>query len=354
MITNMEKLIDMGKRVYNSKMISEMNEDGTVKYSDDEAIKALCSKVFTANGEINDMEDLRSFNKLIIEIANFEAKAKFEQIVNLVGDYKTYGRYDTMQCYKIPARKQTTVALSASTSGVDFTKIPSRQTKVPAQPKQYQFGVKYAISEMINDPVNAFRGAVDGVVEAKLLFIFKKVMELSKNGVTAGKIPAGQQFDGANMTLANFKALESKLIRAGRNARPVLLADNSFINAMALKQGVEGLGGSGLSWLTDELKTSLLRDVTFDMVSKTLAIATDNPFIDETNSKVDLNVGEAIMLSGGEGSPFKISEFGAMRVNQGVPTVEKEEVLIKIDYVIDITLLMGNQMAYINDSSVQI
>ena len=200
---------------------------------------------------------------------------------------------------------------------------------------------------MVNDPVNAFRGAVDAVVEQKILFIFKEIMKLAKNGVTAGKIPAGQQINGADLTLANYRTIESKLIRAGRNARPILIADTSFINNLALKQGTEGLGGTNLSWLTDELRTSLLRDVTFDMVSKSLAVATDNPWIDEKHDKVDLEPSEAILLAGAEGSPFKISESGGMRVAQDMPSIEKEQVLIKIDYVVDVTLLNGEMMVYL-------
>lgn len=353
MIKDMNKLYELGKRIYNNKMVVENNEDGTIKYSDDEAIKALCSKVFDMDGNVSSMEDLRSFNKLIVEVANKEAQAKFEQIVNLVADYKTYGRYDTIQYYKVPQRKQTTVALSASGTGVDFTKIPSKQTKVPAQPKLRQFGVQYSISEMVNDPVNAFRGAVNDVVQAKLLFIFKEIMKLAKNGVAAGKIPTAQQFNGSNMTLANYRTIESKLIRAGRNARPVLIADTAFINDLALKQGTQGLGGTNLSWLTDELRTSLLRDVTFDMVSKSLAVATDNPWIDEKHDKVDIAPNEAILLAGAEGSPFKISEFGGMRTAQDMPSIEKEQVLIKIDYVIDISLINGEMMAYLMDTNIQ-
>lgn len=353
MIKDMNKLYELGKRIYNNKMVVENNEDGTIKYSDDEAIKALCSKVFDMDGNVSSMEDLRSFNKLIVEVANKEAQAKFEQVVNLVADYKAYGRYDTIQYYKVPQRKQTTVALSASGTGVDFTKIPSKQTKVPAQPKLRQFGVQYSISEMVNDPVNAFRGAVNDVVQAKLLFIFKEIMKLAKNGVAAGKIPTAQQFNGSNMTLANYRTIESKLIRAGRNARPVLIADTAFINDLALKQGTQGLGGTNLSWLTDELRTSLLRDVTFDMVSKSLAVATDNPWIDEKHDKVDIAPNEAILLAGAEGSPFKISEFGGMRTAQDMPSIEKEQVLIKIDYVIDISLINGEMMAYLMDTNIQ-
>lgn len=350
-IINFDKALEMGKRVYNSKNMIEKVEDGKVVYSDEEAIKSLCSKVFTSDGEIKNMEDLRSFNKLIVEVANDEARAKFEQIVNAVADYKSVGRYDQVQYLKVPTRVQTTMALSASATGVDFVKIPKRQTRVPAVPKLRQFGVQYQISEMVNDPVNAFRGAVDNVVEAKLKFIFNEIMKLARNGKSAGKIPTAQSIEGAGVTLANYRTLESKLIRVGNNVKPVMIADMNFINALALKQASEGLPGT-ISVLTDELRTSLLRDISIEQVSKTIAIATDNPFIDEENSKVDLDPQEALVIAGGEGSPFKITEYGGMRTAQDMPSIEKEQVLIKIDYVIDVTLFSGKALGYIKDTSV--
>lgn len=352
-IANFEKALEMGKRIYNSKMETKMDADGKVIYSDEEAIKSLCSKVFDKNGNVSNMEDLRSLNRIIVEVANFEAQGKFEQIVNAVADYRTVGRYDQIQYLKVPQRVQTTMALSATATGVDFIKIPKRQTKVPAIPKQFQFGVQYSVSEMVNDPVNAFRSAVDNVVEAKLKFIFNEIMKLAKNGATAGKIPSGQIYDGSGLTLATYRGIETKLIRAGRNARPVLIADIAFINDLVMKQSTEGLGGTGLSWLTDEMRNSLLRDITFDQVSRSIAIPTDNPFIDETNSKVDLDPSEAIVLAGGEGSPFKITEYGGLRESQDMPSIEKEQVLIKIDYKIDVTLFLGHMMGYLHNSSIQ-
>lgn len=348
-IKDFDKALEMGKRVYNGKM-TEKVEDGKVIYSDEEAIKALCSKVFTSEGEVNSIEDLRSFNKLIVEVANFEARGRFEQIVNAVSDFKTVGRYDQVQYNKVPTRTQTTMALSASATGVDFIKIPSRQTKVPAVPKLRQFGVQYQISEMVNNPVNAFRTAVDAVVEAKLKFIFNEIMKLARNGKTAGKIPSSQHIEVAGLTLANYRTLESKLIRVGKNVKPVMIADMNFINELALKQGSEGLGSVVV--LTDELRESLLRDITIEQVSKTIALATDNPFIDEANSKVDLDPQEALVIAGGEGSPFKITEYGSMRTAQDMPSIEKEQVLIKIDYVLDITLFSGRALGYIKDTSI--
>jgi hypothetical protein len=176
LIKDFEKTVEMGRRIYNSKTIEKQDSDGKTIYRDEDAIKALCSKVFSENGDINSIEDLRSFNKLIVEVANIEAQAKFEQIVNAVADYQAVGRYDQMVYYKVPTRTQTTMHLAASGSGVDFTKIPARQTKVPAIPQLFQMGVKYAIADMINEPVNAFKNAVNLVVAEKIRFIFKQVI----------------------------------------------------------------------------------------------------------------------------------------------------------------------------------
>lgn len=352
-IKDFDKTLEMGRRVYNSKMISK-EENGKVTYSDESAIKALCSKIFTKDGEVTNMEDLRSFNKIIVEIANEEAKAKFEQVVNLVSDFKSVGRYDAVQYNKVPSRTKTTMALSASGTSVDFTRIPSTTTKIPAVPRLYQFGVKYQISEMVNDPVNAFRNAIDFVVEEKVKFIFKQIMKLARVNKGISKIPAEQHKSIANLTLKDYRKIESKLIRAGKNIRPVMIADINFINELALKQGEEGLGTTKFSILTDELRTSLLRDVIIEEVSKSVAIATDNPFIDDENSKVEMEPQEALILAGGEGKPFKITEYGGLRTAQDMPSIEKEEVLMKIDYSIDVTLFNGKNIAYIKDTAITV
>lgn len=352
-IKDFDKTLEMGRRVYNSKMISK-EENGKVAYSDESAIKALCSKIFTKDGEVTSMEDLRSFNKIIVEVANEEAKAKFEQVVNLISDFKSVGRYDTVQYNKVPNRTKTTMALSASGTSVDFVRIPSTTSKIPAVPHLYQFGVKYQISEMVSDPVNAFKKAVDYVVEEKVKFIFKQVMKLARANKGISKIPTEQHISMANVTLQDYRRVESKLIRAGKNIRPVMIADINFITELALKQGDEGLGTTKFSVLTDELKTSLLRDIVIEEISKSVAIATDNPFIDDENSKVEMDPQEALVLAGGEGRPFKITEYGGLRTAQDMPSIEKEEVLMKIDYTIDVTLFNGKNIAYIKDTAITV
>jgi hypothetical protein len=351
-MADLTKMLELGKRIYNNKLIEKKDESGNTILSDEEAIKTLCAKVFTKNGEINSIEELRAFNALIVEVANTEAKGNYEQVINLVSDYKTVGRYDVVS-YKIPKNSKVTMALSASASGVDFQKIPSRATKILAKPDQMQFGVQYSIEEMINDPVNAFRNAVNLVMEFKTKYIFNKIMAVTKVAKDAAKIPIGQISEVANIGFADFRKIENKLLRYGRGVKPIMIADRNFIDALALKQGTDPIVASGATYyLTDDLRNSLLRDTNIEQVSKTICIATDNPFTDDANSKVDLPVSEALVLAGGDKSPFMIREYGAMRTAQDMPSIEKEQVLMKCDFKLDVTLLLGQAISYIYDSSV--
>jgi len=346
------KLLELGKRVYCNKMTDEKDANGVVLMSDEGAIKALCAKVFTSNGEVNSMEELRSFNRLIVEVAEDMAKANFEQVINLVADYQTVGRYDIVS-YKVNKLSKVSMALSASATGVDFVKIPSKSTKTLARPEQYQFGVQYSIEEMISDPVNAFRNAVNLIMEWKVKFIFNKIMAITKVAKTAGKIPAKQVSEIAGLSLAGYRTLEGSLLRYGRGVKPVMIADINFINALAEKQATAPIVAAGTTYyLTDAMRESLLKEINIEQVSKTICIATENPFVDDMNSKVDLPVSEALVLAGGIKSPFMIREYGAMRTAQDMPSIEKEQVLVKIDIKLDVTLLLSSAIAYIVDTAV--
>ena len=345
------KMLELGKRVYNNKMLETKDQEGKIVLSDDGAIKALCEKVFTKNGEVRSMEELRSFNRLIVEVAEEEAKANFKQVMDLISQYETVGRYD-QRSYEIPSKQKVSMRLSATGTGVDFVKIPSKQKRIPARPEQHQFGCQYSIERMINDPVNAFRDAVDLIVEEKVKYIFKQVMKLVRLAASSGKIPAGQCHATANITLTDFRKIESKLLRYARNVRPVLIADRLFIDDIALKQGVTL--ENGISFLTDAMRETLLRDINIDVVSKTVCIATDNPFVDDANSKVELPVDEAIIVAGGSKAPFRITEFGAMRTAQDMPSIENETTYFKVDLKISIELLLGQALGYIKDTQIKL
>ena len=347
------KLIALGRRIYNNEMIEKKDEQGKVVLSDSDAIKALVDQTFSTGGEVNNLEQLRVFNRIIVETADEEAKGRVEPIVNMIADYKKVGRYDKI-VYEVPKKAKITMALTASGAGVDFVRISPSQRKQPAKPETHQFGVYYNIERMISDPVNEFRKAVDYVAEYKVKYIFNKIMTLVEKAVDNGTIPTGQTEENANIGLMDFRGIENKLLRYGNGVAPVMIADRNLIDSLAVKQATLNLGVAGKEGilLTDELRRELLRNAEITQISRTTAIATDNPFVDKQNSKVEFPVNEGILLAGGSKSPFVIREFGAMRTAQGTPDIEDERVNLKIDMRLDITLLLGEALGYIKDTAV--
>lgn len=321
--------------------------------SDVDAIKALVDKTFDSNGNVYSLEQLRVFNRLIVETADEEARGKVEAIVNMVADYKKVDRYDKV-VYEVPKKAKITMALTASGAGVDFVRISPSVRKTPAKPETHQFGVYYNIERMISDPVNEFRKAVDYVAEYKVRYIFNKIMKLVETAVSNGSVPAGQVVETANVDFMNFRGIENKLLRYGKGVAPVMIADRNLIDSLAMKQATLNLGATGKEGilLTDDLRKELLREAEITQISRTTAVATDNPFIDNTNTKVEFPVNEGIILAGGSKSPFMIREFGAMRTAQGTPDIEDERVNMKIDMRLDITLMLGEAIGYVKDTAV--
>lgn len=348
-------LIAMAKRVYNNKMITETDKDGKVIASDEEALKKLVNEAFTSNNEINKVQAYKDFNKLIVTTAEELAQPEIQKTINLVAQYQKVGANDIMQYNLDDMRTRVTTALTATGTGVDFTKIPSYKKKVFATPRKHQFGIKYSISRMVSDPVQEFKNATKLVAEEKVKYVMTQIYAVLKQAVTNSKIPTKQIEQNANVTFTNFRRVESSLLRYGRNARPVMIADSALISSLAEKQaGVTISGGTAPLFLTDELRQSLLRDIEIDQISKTMAIAIDNPWTDNMNSKVDLPINEGILIAGGSASPFRVTDFGDMAVlsDEISNNMESEEVHMKISYKVDITLLLTRAVGYIKDTSI--
>lgn len=345
---NFDKIKELGKRIYTNKMLEKTDEKGNVVLSDAEAIKNLVDQTFTSNGEIRNLEQFRIFNKLIVETAESEARPRLQPVLDLISDYQTVGQYDKV-VYTVPKKARIKLALTATGAGVDFVRISPSQTKQPATPETHQFGGYYNIGEMVSDPVNKFTEAVNFVEEEKVKYFFTKIMQLTRNARISGSIPTGQVIETAGIDIMDYRKLENKLLRYGKGARPIMVADRDLIDALAVKQATMNLGITGKEGLllTDDLRESLLRDVEFTQILRTTAIPTDS-------SNTELPANEGIIVAGGEKSPFKIREYGEMRVAQGIPDIEDERVNMKIDFKVDITLLIGEAMGYLKDTSIQL
>lgn len=350
------KQLGMAKRVYNNKMEVEKDKEGNIIAGDEMALTKLVNSAFTKNGEINNYQAFRDLNKLILVGAEEFGKADFQKVINMLADYEQVGAND-IKIYELPKEKvKATMKLTATGSGVDFTRIPSYRNTELATPVKHQFGVYYNVSRMISDPVNEYKNAVDIVREEKVKYILSKIYSVASAAATAGKIPAQQIHTDANMTFPDFRSIESSLIRYGRNTRPVLIADPAFISNLVDKQATVNVNDNISKYLTDDLREKLLSATTFETVGRTICINLDNPYTDKMNSKVDLPVNEAIMIAGGSSSPFKVTEFGGLTMLEDTlnQNIETEQVHLKISYKVDVTLLLTQAIAYLKDTAVKL
>ena len=350
------KQLAMAKRVYNNKMEIEKDKEGNIIAGDEMALTKLVNSAFTKNGEINNYQAFRDLNKLILVGAEEFGKADFQKVINMVADYEQVGAND-IKIYELPKEKvKATMKLTATGSGVDFTRIPSYRNTELATPVKHQFGVYYNVSRMISDPVNEYKNAVDIVREEKVKYILSKIYSVASAAATAGKIPAQQIHTDANMTFPDFRSIESSLIRYGRNTRPVLIADPVFISNLVDKQATVNVNDNISKYLTDDLREKLLSATTFETVGRTICINLDNPYTDKMNTKVDLPVNEAIMIAGGSSSPFKVTEFGGLTMLEDTlnQNIETEQVHLKISYKVDVTLLLTQAIAYLKDTAVKL
>lgn len=350
------KQLAMAKRIYNNKMDVETDKEGNVISSDEGALIKMVNSAFTKNNEVNNIQAYKDFNKLIVSTAEALVEPDIQKTINLIAQYEKVGANDVKQYDLKEIRTRVSTAFTATGAGVDFTRIPASQKKVFAQPRKHQFGVKYNVSRMVSDPVNEFKNAVDLVGQEKVRYIMSQIFSILRSMVTASKIPTGQIASSAGITLADFRKVEASLLRYGRNVRPVMIADSLLINSLAEKQSAVQVSGISTQplFLTDELRQSLLRDIEIDQISKTMAIAIDNPFVDKMNSKVDLSVNEGIMVAGGTNSPFRVTDFGDMAIlsDEMYNDIETEEVNMKISYKVDITLLLTQAVGYVKDTTV--
>lgn len=351
MILNKD-FLQLGKRVYNNK--TSVNAEGVNE--DEKVVIELTKKAINENGTINNIQAFRDLNQLIITTAEELQSPNRQQTINLVSDYKKVGANDIMQ-YNVEDRvARVTTSVTATGTGVNFTKVPYATSKVYATPYKHQFGIKYSLSEMLSDPINQFRSAVNLVNDEKAKYILTQIFVAVREASANSKIPTRQKLETAGMTFAGFKTIESSLLRYGKNVKPVMVADTQFITTLADAQASVMVTGSTTVplYLTDDLRNSLLRDASVDQISKTLAISIDNPYTDNMNSKVDLPVNEAILVAGGSSNPIKVTEFGEMALLSDTiqENIENEEAHVKISYKVDITLLLNRAIGYIKDTAI--
>lgn len=344
-----KKLIEMGKRIYNNKMIEQKNEKGEIIVSDVNDIKELCQRVFGDGSSTPDPSLLHQFNNIIVKTADQVAEPKIDEIMTILAQYEKANPGD-VKMYELPKENKVKVLWTALGSGVDLVRISPEITRKPAVPQAFTFGAYYEPIDFVKNSVAAFNDAVNKVAEAKIQKYYDIIREVASAAIAQGDIPKNNIKNGTNLTLNDFRKVESVMIRLG--GRPTFVGDSLLIDHFANQQVTDPVFKE---LLYDDKKKELMGELYARAISKTIAVNLTNPFIDNDNSKVALPVNEGYIFAGTMSGkkPFYITEYGGIR-QYTEQDAETERIKLKIVFEADVTLMYGRQIGKITDDSIQL
>ncbi len=332
--TEILKLFD---RVYNNK---------SVETNDEIDLKEYCTRVF-GDGSFNpDPSAVHQFNNLVVRKADEVAKPMVTDIVGLLANHRTEKRGTVIQ-YDLPMKRKARFVWSANGVGVDLIRVAGKKKEI-AIPRTFNTGLYYEPEDLVQDSVQAFNDLVNNLAEAKVSLYLKEINKLIATAITGGgAIPSANIRSGVNLTLSTYNSLASVLGRYG--GRPLFIADSLLIDHFAFKQATtEGVS----NLLTDKYKNELLQALNITSIGRTNAFNLVNPFLDDSNSRVELPIDTGYMLAGeGKIKPFAIVEYGKLRQTTEVD-FETERVMMKVFQDASINLVLPHVLGYIKDESI--
>jgi len=335
------------KKLFNRVYKDEMAVDAETNLHDSDTIKEICQKVFGDGGKTPNPAMLHDFNNLVLEMADEVAKPKVTQLIGILANTSTATRGDVKQIKK-PNRIKAKVMWSANGSGVDLIRVAGSKP-IFATPQTFTAGFYYEPLDLVNDSVENFRKLVNDLADAKIRLYMDNISKLTAAAVTATTIPENNVISGSNNSITDYNKLVSRLSRYG--GRPILVADTLMIDDLAMKQVSDVTIGK---IIPETLKSELLSSLNITQVGRSVAVNLVNPFLDATNSTVELNVQEGYMLaSEGANKPFEVVEYGGMR-QMTETDIEDERIKLKIAQDACIVLVYGELIGYLKDTALSL
>jgi len=330
-------------RVYNSKKIAD-KEQVNKDYND---IKALCNKVFGDGSVTPDPSLLHQFNNIIVQAADEIARPMATDMLGLLADFRTAKPGD-IYAYTIPQNHRATIKFAATGTGTDLTRVEGGK-KTVAVPQAMQTGFYYEPLSFVQDSVDEFNLLINDIANAKIRLYWKQISKVFQAAISSTKIPATNVKTGSGLVLADLDKIAGVIQRVGYGGRPVLVADSLFIDYFA---GLMVADATKSKLLTDGVKEELLSALNITQLGKITAVNLINPFIDESNTKVELPVNEGYMFSGtATTKPLVIVEYGNMRqFTEQNPEDERIKMMLKQDCAIE--MVVGQNVGYLRDSSI--
>lgn len=342
-----KKLMELGIRIYNDKMITKKDEKGNEIFSDEKDIRTLCEKVFGDGSVTPDPSMLHQFNNILVKTADVVAEPTIKEMLSILANFQKV-KVNTTVIYDIPQIKNRPVLMfSARGATADLIRLGQDTKKQAAQKQVFTFGAYYNPLDFVEDSVKAFKDTVNDIAEEKIKRYFALVRQCIDKAVDTDKIPKANNLIGANLTLANYRKLENRFIRMG--GKPILVADAELIDSLAQQFATNP---EMSKYLTDPLANELRESLNISKFSRTSAFNINNPYIDENCTKTQYPINEGFIFAGAmKGKkPVYVTEYGGLRQTTERETNTKR-VKLQIDFEADVTLMYGGYIGKVKDSA---
>lgn len=343
------KYIDAAKNVFSGNARKEtISMNGVdVAFDDEKAIRELCQKVFPASGQLSSPDTLWQFNTVLVQVAEeFIVKPNFEKIFGTFATTKQVDKNTSLVDFVVEKDYNINFSLIASNSGHKLVKIGDSR-RIVQSPFTIGFGVTYDPMTKTDDEIEWFNKAVKEIGRAEIAYIYNKCLDLLS---ASDALPAKNVVEGSNITYAQVKDLAA-VIRRRTGGRPVLLGDEVLLNSIGEGMVADGHTGK-LIWdgLAEELFGAYAPKNfgTFD------GVATENPYIDDQNTKTALPVNEGIMYAAsGKYRPIAVTKIGGM-IQKTNTELKNDRVQMYVEQELAITLLYPQLIGKVTDDALSL
>ncbi len=343
------KYLEPACRVFSGNARKEtvsLNEKQDLHIDDEEAIRSLCRKVFSEDGQMADPSTMWNFNTILVQVAEqFIVKPNLEQILGTIATIKQVDKKTSLIEYTVEKDYNIKFSLVAAGSGHKLVKIGDSR-KVAQVPFSIGFGATYDPMTKTDDEIEWFNKAVKEIGRAEIAYIYNKALELMN---AVGALPTNNVVSGANVTYADVKGLAS-VLRRRTGGRPVLLADAALLDSIGADMAVNDPYANKAMY--DGLAQELFGAYAPQNFGTFDGVILDNPYIDDENSKVALPVNEGIMYSStARVKPLAITRVGGM-VQKTNTELKNNRVQFFVEQELAMTLLYPQFIGRVKDTAV--
>lgn len=316
-----------------------------------QAFLELCNKVYTKTASVQETSEFQEamkviaskgaslqaiweLNEIIVKQAKEVLKPKLD-FLNYVAETSYVNHGQKIEWTK--PKGKVKMKWSARGTTVDYTRV-GYQEKFSAEPVKIQGGAYYEYDQLLSGSTDGFANIVDMLVQDMEDKIVAKAIQVLHTAMASA--PTANRWTGSGITMTNFDTVTSTVQRYNRNVSA--LCDIDFAKKLT--------GLIGAEKMSNEMKNALNQNGLFTTINGVDVIVFNNPFEDETNSKLVAPRKYSYVLPAGADKPLKIGFEGDLYQLTDTD-IDSERVFLKVGQKVSVDVFDTHNIGELEDTS---